>query len=269
MFCAFQLNGICDKFFVRFELFRSQIAKSIDIQLRFKSSESVRTLLTSVIVCRIYEAVFYFTVGDHDLCIFQLDRGILVFHCICVEKDSIVFFAHGDSELIHDTAVASVEIIFRVLSDQGQVGHGQFCNAVKVSQDNACENLQGCGRGKTGSVRDISPDDHIKAAVQKVSFFGECPYDSKRIVRPVIFFFICQVVKESLHNSEFVKVHGIEVHLAVVALSGSSICTHSKSAGENVASVVICVLTDQVDTARGKIEMCPVSIPEKLCKLVK
>ena len=107
----------------------------------------------------------------------------------------MVFFAHGDSKLIHDTTVASVEVILRILADQCKICHGKIFNLEQVCQDHTSENFQGSRRGKSGTVRNISPDHHIKTTCDLMSFFFECPDNTKRIVCPVVFFFIGQVIK--------------------------------------------------------------------------
>ena len=79
--------------------------------------------LTSLVVLRVNKTVFYFTVCDDDLGVFQFYRCIHIGECAGIQKDRAVFFAHGNCKLIHDSAVASVEVVLRVLSDQCDVCH--------------------------------------------------------------------------------------------------------------------------------------------------
>ena len=55
VFCPLQLDGICDEVFVRLEFFRSQIAQGVNIQLGLQGCESIRALLTPVIISGVYK----------------------------------------------------------------------------------------------------------------------------------------------------------------------------------------------------------------------
>ena len=124
-----------------------------------------------------------------------MDRRIFVFHGICIKEDRIIFFAHGNGELIHDAAVASVEIILGVLSDQRQICHCEVCNAEQVGKDNAGQDFKGSRRREAGAVRDVAPDDHVEAGVNRMSFFCESPYHAERIICPVVCIFVCKIVQ--------------------------------------------------------------------------
>ena len=78
MFRSFQLYRICDQAFVCFKVCRAQIPKRFNVKFPLESGESIGTFLTPVIVCGVNQAVFYFAVGDNDLCILKDDRGVYV-----------------------------------------------------------------------------------------------------------------------------------------------------------------------------------------------
>ena len=82
---------------------------------------------------------------------------------------------------------------------------------IQVCQYNSCKDFQRSRRGKPGTVRDISPDDHVKTSIQSAAFFCKSPDNAEGVVGPVILLFICQVVKRSLHHIEFIKIHGIKM----------------------------------------------------------
>ena len=142
MFRAFQLYRILDQSFVCLKFIRCQIAQCFDVQFCLECGQRIRTLLAPVIVSGIYKAVFHLAVCDNDLCIVKDDGSILIFHCICVKEDGIVFLSHCNGKLIHDTAVAAVEVILRILTDEGEVSHGQCVDAVKIRQNHSCQHFQ-------------------------------------------------------------------------------------------------------------------------------
>ena len=198
--------------------------------------------------------MFYLAVCDDDLGVFQLDGSILEFQSIGIEEDRVVLFTVGAGELVHDTAVAAVKVVLRVLSEEGEVRHGQICKAEQVCEDNSGKHFKGCGGRKSCSVRDISPDDHVKTAVQCMAFLSECPYNAQGIVCPVVLFFVGQIVKRSLDYTDAIQIHGIKMHRAVLSFSCHAICTHCQGAGKYMTSVVVCVFADQVHAARCKIK---------------
>ena len=194
--------------------------------------------------------MLHLAVRDNNLRVFQMDRRIFVFHRIRIKEDRIILFAHGNGELIHDAAVAAVEVVLGVLSDQRQIRHCEVCNAEQVREDNARQNFKGSGRGEAGSVRDVAPDDHIESRVDRMTFFCESPHYAERIIRPVVCLFVCQIVQGSLYDAEPVQIHGVKVYQTVVTLSCRAVCTHCKSAGKYVSAVIVRMFADQVDTAR-------------------
>ena len=153
------------------EVLRSVIAECFDVKFSLDSSKSVCTFLSSVVVGRVNETVLYLAVSDDDLGIFKNDGCIFVFHRVGVKEDGIVFFAHCNSELVHDTAVAAIEIVLGILADECKVCHAQGIDSIEICQDNACKHFQRSGGRKAGSVGNMSPDNHVKPFLQFVSFF--------------------------------------------------------------------------------------------------
>ena len=78
VFCTLQAYRILDQALVRLEFFRSQVSKRIDLHALLHCLKSFCTLSPAVVVCGVNKAVFYFAVGNNDLCILKDDRGIFV-----------------------------------------------------------------------------------------------------------------------------------------------------------------------------------------------
>ena len=76
--------------------------------------------------------MLHLAVGNDDLCTVQHARCILIVQSSCIQEDRMIFLSHGNSKLIHDSTVATVEVIFRILSDQGEIRHGQVFDIKKV-----------------------------------------------------------------------------------------------------------------------------------------
>ena len=70
--------------------------------------------------------MFYLAVCNNNLSILKLHSRILILKRIRIKEYRTVFFPHSYSKLIHDTTVASVIMILRILSNQGDVLHGNF-----------------------------------------------------------------------------------------------------------------------------------------------
>ena len=181
----------------------------------------------------------------------------------------MVFFTHGNSKLIHDTTVASIEVILRILADQCKICHGKIFDLEQVCQDHTSENFKGSRRGKSGTVRDISPDYHIKTTCDCMSFFFERPDYTKRIVCPVVFFFICQIIKRCFYNTKGVQIHGIKMDLVILSFACGTVSTKCQCTWKYMSTVIICVFTNQIHASRRKVKTSSFGITKKFCKHIK
>ena len=129
MFCTFLADRIFDGIFHCLKLFLGQLAKALDVFDFLNLSQSSLALAAALVVFGVAKAAFLVAAGDDNSCAFQFNRCVLIFQIAGVKKDRTVLFAHGDGELIHDTAVASVEVVLRILSDQCQIGKPFWQNA--------------------------------------------------------------------------------------------------------------------------------------------
>ena len=79
--------------------------------------------------------MLYLAVGNDDLGIRQCDLGIFIGKVARIKEDRTILFAHGNGKLIHDTAVTTIEIILRILTDQSQICHRKISKSIKITQD--------------------------------------------------------------------------------------------------------------------------------------
>ena len=64
---------------------------------------------------------------------------------IGIKEDRMILLAHRACKLIHDSTVAAVEIILRILTDQRDIHH-RYIESICILQDHTCQNFQRCGR---------------------------------------------------------------------------------------------------------------------------
>ena len=132
MFCPFLSDRILNGIFMHLKLFLCQVSQRLDLHLCLQLTERRLTFISSVIVCRIHQAVFYLAVGDHDLCILEHHRRILIVQRIRIQENRMILFPHSTGKLIHDTAVAAVKVVFSILSDQCDIHHAYLIKSKDV-----------------------------------------------------------------------------------------------------------------------------------------
>ena len=205
-------------------------------------------------------------VGDQQLHAVQLDGGVLELHGIGIQEDRVVLFAHGGSELVHDTAVHAVVVVLGILSDQRQLFIGDLIETIERAKREAGHDFKSRGRGKTRAVGDITVNGHVKTAVQLVAAAFESPYNSLGIIRPLAGPGCVQIINHNLGNACLRDIDRSETELSVLSLLYSSIGADIQRAGKYMTAVVICMLTDQIDTAGGEKYSYAVRSPISLFK---
>lgn len=90
------------------------------------------------------------------------------------------------------------------------------------------------------------PDYHIKTTCDCMSFFFECPDYTKRIVCPVVFFFICQIIERCFYNIKGVQIHGIKMDLVILSFACGTVSTKCQCTWKYMSTVIICVFTNQI-----------------------
>ena len=269
MFCTFLADRIFDGIFHCLKLFLGQLAKALDVFDFLNLSQSSLALAAALVVFGVAKAAFLVAAGDDNSCAFQFNRCVLIFQIAGVKKDRTVLFAHGDGELIHDTAVDAVVVVLGELAVQSDVDHGDGVVAEHVTQHYAGYGLNGCGRGKAGAVRNVSVEHDIEALLYREALLAKCPHHSLRICGPVAFFSHQEFIERRFYHAEFFKVHRVKTKLSVVTFSCCHVGSDGQCAWKYVASVVIGVLTDQVYTSRCEVGADVALSPEQFCKTIQ
>ena len=83
-----------------------------------------------------------------------------------------------------------------------------------------------------------------------VSSAFHCPHNSLRIVGPSCFFRIYQIIQACLDHAQFAEVFRIETDRTVFTFADDHVSSDAQCTWENVSSVVVCMLSDQVYTPR-------------------
>ena len=184
MFRTFAADVTCNGILMCLKLFLGKISESVDINHFLQFLKRCFTFVSSVIISRAYQAVFHLTVCDHNPCILQYHRRILIIQCAGIQEDRTVFFAHCTCKLIHNTTVHSVKIVFGILSDQGKILHGKLFYSKHVLQHQPGQDLQRRRRRKSGTIGNISVDQEIHTGIKLNASFFKCPHNPLRVVCP-------------------------------------------------------------------------------------
>ena len=136
-------NFASDGALVFLELFLGQITQSLDINDFLKLSQSLLTLCAALVVFGIAKSTLLVAAGDDDLHALQFDRCVLVLEVAGIKIDGVVFFTHGNGELIHDTAVDTVEIILCELAVKRDVNVGNAFHSIHVTQSHSGQHMYG------------------------------------------------------------------------------------------------------------------------------
>ena len=182
----------------------------------------------------------------------------------------MVFPAHGAGELIHDTAVAAVEVVLGILADQSDLRHGNLVKSEGVLQDDPGQDFQRSGRRQAGTSRNVPEDGDVQTVGQVEAPFLKGPHYALGIVGPGScpgsFFVGNQIVQAGLQNTQGAEIHRIEAKPPVFPVPYYCVGAKSQGAGEHmaavivgvladqiVAAVIVGVLADQIDSAGGKV----------------
>ena len=242
-----------------------QVAQRLDLHYLLKLCQCSLTLTAALIVLGISQTSLFITTCDHDLRILQMDRCILILQSRSIQENSVLFFTHGNGKLIHDTAVYLVVFVLGELSDQRQILIGHI-KAEEIPQDVAGQHFYRSGRGKSGTVGDITVQQQIHTGSHFHALLTESPDHSLGIIGPACFLAGYQILQRRFDHSQMSEIHGIETQLIVVSLSCHTIGTDGQCAGENVSAVIVGMFTDQIHTSRCKISLGTLCISKYFCE---
>ena len=156
MFCTTLTYFTLDQIFVCLKLFLRKFTKCFDVQFCLKFCQSFLALCAALVVFGIPKTTLLVAACDNNLLICQFDRCICIGKITGIQKDSLIFFAHCDGKLIHDTTIYTIKVILGILTKQCNVNHGNIIISKEITQCYAGYNFYGCRRGKSGTIRDIS-----------------------------------------------------------------------------------------------------------------
>ena len=164
---------------------------------------------------------------------------------VAVQQNGVVFFAHGGGKLVHNAAVHTHKFIFRFLADFRQFRLRQ-AKAKQCVQRHGRGQLNGGRRGQARSQRHIAPKQHIRPAVKRQSAPLHGPKNTQRVIGPVLFGVMGQVIYVRLHQARFFKIQRIKAYFPVRAFGRRHIGVKRQRTGEYMTAVIIGMLPDKV-----------------------
>ena len=182
-------------------------------------------------------------------CRLRIEGEVLVFKGLAVEADQIAGLAEAGRKLVHDAALHAAVVMLRALTDLGQL---ELVDPVGIELiDRERERaLKGCGRRKAGAQRHIAGKDRVESG-HLAAALDRLPADAEDIAGPLLRRLILFVQAE-LRVLIVVQREGTDLIGAVEADFRHNALVNGTR--ENIATVIIGMLTDQVDATRGSKE---------------
>ena len=103
-----------------------------------------------------------------------------------IQENGVILFAHGNSELIHNSAVDAVEIVLGILSDKRQILIGHV-KAKHIPENKSGQYLNGCGGRQAGAVGNVAEQKQIHSIRDLKASLFKRPHNSLGIIGPVSF----------------------------------------------------------------------------------
>ena len=199
----------------------------------------------------------------------QHDRCVLIVQRRAVEEDGVILLTHRTRELIHDTAVHAGVVVLGVLTDQGEVHICDLCKAEQITNDKAGQHLEGGTGAEARAVRDITVDDDVEAALELEATLLKRPHHAHRVGDPALFLQRIELVEGSLDDTVAAQVYAVETKLPIRTTTGCRIGADGQCARENVTTIVVRMLTDQVHTSRCEVTLHAIRITKFLLKCLQ
>ena len=99
-----------------------------------------------------------------------------------------------------------------------------------------------------------------------MALFLKCPHHAERIICPAVSILIDQFIQRSFYNPEMIQIHRVKMDFAVRALPRNAVCSDRQRTWKYMSSVIIRMLSDQIDTPRRKIKAGSVRISKEFRK---
>lgn len=120
-------------------------------------------------------------------------------------------------------------------------------------EDDRRQDLQRSRRGKTSARRQRAVDQDVEAVRGLMAGLLEDIDDAHRIVRPILGSVVGKARHREFDDALVCEVHRIDARRHILAVCNNSVRAERDCAREDVAAIVIRMLADQVDTARGEV----------------
>ena len=117
MLCPFSAHITLDGRLVFFKGLLIQISKAVNLHHLLQLCKGRLALTAAFIVFGVAQPSLFVAAGNDDFGAFQHNGRIFKGQICRVQENGIVLFPHGNGKLIHNAAVYTVKIIFRILSD--------------------------------------------------------------------------------------------------------------------------------------------------------
>ena len=246
-----------------------QITEGLDAALLREDLARLLALTTTIVVRRADELMLLIGIRHDELHAVEHDRCILVVQRRTVEEDGVVLLAHRTRELIHDTAVHARIVVLRVLTDQREVHIRDVAEAEQIADDEAGQHLEGGTGTEAGAVRDVAVDDDVETTLELVPTLLERPHHTHRVGDPALLLQRIELVEGSLDDTVAAQVYTVETKLAIVTTTRCRVGTDGQCARENVTTIVVRMLTDQVHTSRCEITLHSIRIAKLLLECLQ
>ena len=182
--------------------------------------------------------MFYLAVGNDNLRVRQPNVRVLITQIAGVQEDRTVLFSHSHRELIHDTAVAAIEIVFGILTDQRQIRSWTVSQIRRdPSKSRRSETSSDAEEDRPEPLGIFPPDRHVESAVQCHPSTGKGPHNTQRIVGPSVPLLVTQILQRHLHNTRVIQIRGVKAYLIILSLSGNAIGSQRQRAGKHMAAL--------------------------------
>ena len=246
-----------------------QITECLNAALLREDLARLLALTTTIVVCGTDQLMLLIGVRHDELHAVEHDRCVLVVQRRAVEEDGIVLLAHRTRELIHDTAVHARVVVLRILTDQREVHVRDIAEAEKIADDEAGQYLEGGTGAEARAVRDVAVDDDVETALELMTTLLERPHHTHRVGDPALLLQRPELVEGRLDDTVAAQIHAVETKLPVRTTTGRRVGTDGQCTRENVTTIVVRMLTDQVHTSRREITLHSIRIAKLLLECLQ
>ena len=241
-----------------------KITEGLDTALLREDLACLLALTTTIVVRGTDELMLLIGIRHDELHAVEHDRCVLIVQRRAVEEDGIVLLTHRTRELIHDTAIHAGVVVLGILTDQREVHIRDIAEAEQITDDKAGQHLEGGTGAEAGAVRDVTVYHDVESALELEATLLERPHHAHRIGDPALFLQRGERIECCLDHTVAAQVHAVETKLPVLTTTCSCIGTDGQCARENVTTIVVRMLTDQVHTSRCEVTLHAIRIAKFL-----